>query len=240
MNRRDLIVGGACLAALGAAEALRPRTIMTLRGREKIADLLPRDMPGWSSTEGGGGDIVVPRTPDSLSSRLYTDLVARIYSPSDGSVEPPIMLLVAYGENQSDMLQLHRPESCYPAVGFRVVHRHLSNIPVGRRAMIPGVELTAVSGDRTEDIVYWTRMGEYLPQTSGEQRRDRLLMSLNGIIGDGVLVRCSAVRTGTEPNFKSIHAFIARLAQNIRPVERKVLLGSRIDRQLGATLNVAL
>ena len=30
------------------------------------------------------------------------------------------MLMIAYGESQSDRLQLHHPEVCYTAQGFRV------------------------------------------------------------------------------------------------------------------------
>ena len=31
------------------------------------------------------------------------------------------MLSIAYGKNQSDALQLHKPEICYPAQGFTLL-----------------------------------------------------------------------------------------------------------------------
>ncbi|MGD9812247.1 MAG: exosortase C-terminal domain/associated protein EpsI, partial [Sphingobium sp.] len=171
MDRRSLLIGASCIAAVGVAELLRPRTVAALKGKHKLADIIPRRFVGWTSTD--SSDIVIPKVPDSLADRLYSDMVGRIYSPvDDDKVQPKIMLLAAYGAAQTDMLQLHRPESCYPAIGFTITHRRLVNIPLSRKVMLPAVELTAVSGDRVEDIVYWTRLGEYRPQTSGAQRRD--------------------------------------------------------------------
>lgn len=229
MHRRDVLIGAACVAALAAAEALRPRTAISLRSEGKLADIIPRQFDKWKSTD--GGDIVIPRTPDSLASRLYSDMMARIYSQSDDS----IMLLIAYGEAQTDMLQLHRPESCYPAVGFAISNRHLVSIPVGDDVAVPGVALTATSGERVEDIVYWTRVGEYLPQTAGDQRRDRLQTSLRGIIPDGVLVRCSVVRTGRQPRFDLLYGFLTELMEKLKPVDRKMLVGNRLAAELGTT-----
>ena len=236
MNRRDLIIGGACLSALGASEALRPRTHVSLKGKAELADIIPRRFGGWISEE--GGDIVMPRTEGSLSARLYNDTIARVYSPIRDEMLPHMMLLVAYGESQTDGLQLHRPESCYPAVGFDIRYRKPMMLPLGRDAMLPATELTAQAGDRTEDIIYWTRLGEYLPRTAGEQRSDRLMTAMRGIISDGILVRASLVRPATEPRFQDLYKFVASLLDAVSPLERKTLVGTSLNRQLGSSLNV--
>ncbi len=238
MNRRDLLIGGACLAAVGGSELLRPHKVVKLKDETKLADLVPRRFDHWTSED--GGEIVLPKTPNSLSSRLYSDTVARIYSPIDGETNPPVMLVIAYGSAQNDLLQLHRPESCYPAVGFSVTHRRLAYIPLGRRVMLPGVELTALNSERTEDIVYWTRLGEYLPQTAAEQRSDRFKTAMQGIVSDGMLVRCSTLRTGAEPQFKALYGFISELVNSINPLDRKAFIGTRLNRKMGSAINVDL
>lgn len=237
MHRRDILIGGACVAALGVAEALRPRRIVTLKERPgKLADMIPRRFGDWQSAE--GGDIVVPRTPDSLSDQLYGDVLTRMYSPVNALASANIMLLVAYGRSQTDALQLHRPESCYPAVGFTISGRRLVDIPLTRNAAIPGVELTAENAGRVEDIIYWSRLGEYLPQTAGDQRRDRLKTAMQGIVPDGILVRCSMTRTGPQPRFNELLAFLSGLMTVINPVDRRVMIGTELNRKLGSTLDV--
>ena len=55
--------------------------------------------------------------PDGLEAEIYNQEVSRASCDKDGHV---IMLMIAYGESQSDRLQLHHPEVCYTAQGFRV------------------------------------------------------------------------------------------------------------------------
>lgn len=240
MNRRDLLLGGACVAAFGVATALRPRTIVDLLEGEKLATLVPHKFGHWSSED--GGDIVVPKTPGSLADRLYSDNITRIYR-NVRSGGPDIMLLIAYGRAQSDLLQLHRPESCYPAVGFAITRRLLTQIPLHAGASLPAVALTAQAGGRVEDIVYWTRLGEYLPLTAGQQRRDRLRTAMQGYVGDGALVRASIVRqagaTG-ESDDQAIKDFFQAMVDAIAPQNRRALVGSQIGSALGAELRASI
>ena len=136
------------------------------------------------------------------------------------------MLLIAYGASQSDALQLHRPEACYPAVGFSIAARRLSALAVGTTVSIPSVTLTAKAEGRSEDIVYWARLGELLPQTAAEQRSDRLATAMRGYVGDGVLVRASMVRLGEQPVYAMLDQFLAEMVVALPPVARPVLIGS--------------
>lgn len=222
IDRRDLLIGGACAGSFGLAEFLRPRATLRLLGDIKIGSIIPRRMANWSAED--GGDIVIPKTPGSLTDRLYSESVARTYSRTDG--QDTIMLLIAYGQEQSDSLQLHRPETCYPAIGFSITERHFIEIPLLSAAPVPGIALTAVSGERTEDIVYWTRLGEYLPRTADEQRRDRLATVMQGLIADGVLIRASMLRTDKQPGYDMLINFLSTLVTTMAPSARKALVGS--------------
>lgn len=228
-DRRDFLIGGVCMAGLAMAEYLRPRRTVSLIGDAKLGALVPRAFGNWTAHD--GGDMVIPKTEGTLADKLYTDQVSRTYRPARGD-GPTIMLLIAYGAAQSDLLQLHRPESCYPAIGFRIAERRLEQLPLSAGARLPTVALTAVSDLRTEDIVYWARLGEYLPQTAGEQRDDRLRAAMQGYVGDGVLVRASAIRGAAAPMHGIINAFLADMVRAMAPEARKALIATERSRAM--------
>ena len=51
----------------------------------------------------------------ALLDRLYEQQLSRTYENAQGY---RIMLSIAYGGNQRDELELHKPEVCYVAQGF--------------------------------------------------------------------------------------------------------------------------
>lgn len=227
IGRRDLLIGGSCAAALATAEYLRPRRILTLF-QGKLETSVPRSFGSW--TDERGGDFIIPKRPGSLSDRLYASQLARNYRKDDYS--PPMMLVIAYGSAQSDSLQIHRPEACYPAVGFAVTERQMTTLRVTDRVSIPAVAMTAQMPERIEDVVYWTRLGEYLPQTAGQQRKDRLATSLDGYIGDGMLVRASTIRESGPPRYAEVSAFLAAMVASLNPRTRPGFIGTSRARQM--------
>lgn len=233
VSRRDALFGAACVAALGTAEYLRPRNrILLMPKGARLTSMVPPRFGDWAM--GGGGDIVIPKIPGSLADRLYGDQVARNYVQA-GATPTDVMLLIAYGGSQNDSLQLHRPEVCYPAIGFPIVSRRLATLQLAPGAVIPVVMLTAQSGERVEDIMYWTRLGERLPQTSDEQRLVRFQAAFAGDIPDGVLVRASAVRDDAQgaPRFGLLENFLRSMTIAMRPAERRALIGTKISQLLG-------
>lgn len=222
-DRRDFLLGGLGFGALGMAEFLTPRTAIRLFNDIKLEDAVPRSFGNW--VEYPGGNVVAPTTPGSLADRLYSATVSRIFvNPNED--HPPVMFLAAYGGEQSDLLQLHRPEACYPAVGFRIAQREFGLMRLAGGAAVPTVLLTAEAEDRQEDIVYWTRLGEDLPRTASEQRSDRLKAAMAGVIGDGILVRASTIRTGTTPEWPYLTDFLNELLRAIPAKARPGFIGT--------------
>jgi EpsI family protein len=235
MRRRDVVFGLGCVAALAGAETLRPRRLLSLAGGRKITTMVPTTFAGWAAE--GGGDIVLPKVPGSLADTLYNETVARTYRNTDGGA--PIMLLIAHGDSQSDLLQLHRPEVCYQAVGFAITEHRFDPVALAPGVTVPSVELTARAGGRVEDMLYWTRLGEYLPTTAGEQRRDRLAAAMDGYVADGVLVRVSMVREGEEPDWARLNGFVAAMMKATPNNGRVALVGTERAKALaGATRTV--
>lgn len=223
-SRRDAIIGLLGASAFGTVELLRPRTRLRLFPPGRLEDIIPLSFGVW--TELPGGNIIAPTTPNSLADRLYSATVSRLYI-SNRYRMPPVMLLVAYGGEQSDLLQLHRPETCYPAVGLEITARELGQIPMPGATMLPATMLTAESTGRRENIVYWTRLGEEFPRSSGEQRRDRLKTAMAGIIGDGILVRASTIQTTTTAaDFTYLKRFFYDLVEGLSPAARRGFIGT--------------
>ena len=230
INRRDLLIGGACFATAAAAEGLRPHRHVTLLGDRQLEALIPKSFGRWQAREAEG--IVTPESGNSLAARLYNQSVGRIYAGPDNSL---VMLLIAYGNTQSDTLQLHRPEVCYPAFGFTIAENQPAEFNLGHGAVVPGRNLVATSPGREERISYWTRVGEYLPTSNSEQRQMKFRIALSGVIPDGVLVRISNMRSEDVEGFGLNERFAADLLNAVAPAVRPALITSDLARRMSAT-----
>ncbi|HEY2047818.1 MAG TPA: EpsI family protein [Caulobacteraceae bacterium] len=220
-TRRDLLVGALCLAGAGTAYALEPRRRVSLLGRRTLASLIPYRFGAYTSRD--VSDLIAPRE-DSLAARLYGQTVGRVYSSSTGG--PDVMMLLAYGDTQDDKLQLHRPEICYPFFGYAISQSQPIDIAIGRGVSLPGRSLIARSPDRTETILYWSRLGEYLPLTHNQQQLDRLETAFRGEIADGVLVRFSVADADPALSVAYMEQLIPALIQAMPGNSRNVLIGS--------------
>lgn len=224
-TRRNLVIGAACAGAAGAAYALTPRKQLNLLAGRKMAKLLPLSMGGWSAEDADG--LVQPTSDKSLAATLYTELVGRIYRQTSSG--DAIMMLVAYGDTQSDLLQLHRPEACYPAVGFELVSTKAVQLPIGRDAYLPVRRVIADAPGRRECITYWTRLGDDLPNSASEQREVRLRTAMRGFVPDGALFRFSVVGRDEVSAFSLMDAFIRDLIAKVAQDDRPALLGRTLS-----------
>ncbi|KRB42686.1 exosortase-associated protein EpsI, V-type [Phenylobacterium sp. Root700] len=228
--RRDLLIGGTCLAAAGAAYALKPRARLVLLTGGKMADAIPLTFGDWSAENSDG--LVQPKSEDSLAAMLYSEMVSRIYHQA--STGAAVMMLVAYGDTQSDLLQLHRPETCYPAVGFNILSARTTRLNLPGGGAVPVREVVAKTADRQENIVYWTRMGEFLPDTNGEQRKVRLRTAMQGYIPDGALFRFSVVSGDSAAAFAQLDGFVAALLAAVPAGKRRALIGTELAKTIRA------
>lgn len=226
-TRRDFLIGGASLAAAGTAWARTPRKRMSLLGKGQLEKLLPLQFGEWRYLPSDA--LVVPQSDDSLAAKLYSQTIARYYVDAAGE---GVMMLIAYGDTQSDQLQLHRPEVCYPAFGFNVVRTVPASIAIAPGLSIPARSLTAESPMRTEQISYWTRVGEYLPQDGTEQRMAKLRNAWDGVLPDGVLVRLSNVSNDPAAAFALNQRFAGAMVKAVAPALRPALIGSALAGRL--------
>lgn len=218
-SRRDVLVGGGCLLAAGTAYGRMPRDPLMLIGKGDLERIIPLNVDNWSYETASG--LVLP-PPDQLARLLYDQQVTRSYTSPD---QLPVMLLLAYGSSQGGMLQIHRPEICYPASGFQLTETDITSIPLDRDRAVASRTFTAKSDTRVEQVLYWTRIGELVPVSWTSQRLAVVRANLHGQIPDGLLVRLSTVSNDAEQAQATLKKFARAMIEAMPLAHRRMLIG---------------
>jgi EpsI family protein len=129
----------------------------------------------------------------NLLDKLYSQTLSRTYINSHGY---RIMLSIAYGKNQSDAFQMHKPEICYPAQGFVLLDKQVGTLALQGKP-ITAVRLQTKLGQRIEPVTYWTVIGDHVTQSDTDKKLTEIRYALGGKIPDGVLVRLSSIDPST-------------------------------------------
>jgi len=220
-SRRDLVFGGLAAATAATAFARTPREKILLIRDGELEKIVPHRIGHWTNDSTGG--VVLP-PPDQLAQLTYSQQVARTYIADD---MPPVMFLMAYGGSQTGMLQIHRPEICYPASGFKLSATQETSFPWAPGRSIPVRRFTAQSDTRMERVLYWTRIGYELPVSWAEQRVAAMRNSVMGYIPDGLLVRISVASDDVAQADQVIGLFVRTVLNVIGARGRRELLGPK-------------
>jgi EpsI family protein len=216
LDRRKVLLGLLFGSAAAVAAWRLPRKSLDYLGKQKLEDLVPKTIGPWKFVAASG--LVVP-PEDQLSRTLYSQLLTRVYSNGDGL---SVMLLVAQSAGQTGILQVHRPETCYPASGYQISPVTEHRVQLGDTNLTTNA-LTATNEGTTENIIYWTRVGDRIPTTWKEQKLDVAEENLRGIIPDAVLVRVSTV-SGDEAGARATLDQFTRMLIGSLPVSRQAVL----------------
>ena len=210
----------AMLAAMLLAVVMTPHKLMART--HDVFDVekhLPTAFGDWKPVE--GLNAVAP--PDELEREVYNQEASRGFVDPDGHV---VMLMVAYGESQSDRLQLHHPEVCYTAQGFRVSRPRAASLAYSD-SMPPlrVAQLVATREERIEPITYWMRIGYDNSESNWARQALKLGYGLRGWIPDGALFRVSTIGIPEEQSFKIQDKFIRDLLNSVDPETREFMVG---------------
>lgn len=218
ISRRKFALGLAFASVAGVAAARQPTKSIDFLGEGKLEDVIPQKVGRWSFVSTSG--LVVP-PEDQLARALYSQLLTRTYMDKAGN---GIMLLVAQSPTQSGILQIHRPEFCYTAGGYRLSPSASHTVAIPGRSF-PALNITATRDGRTEQIVYWTRIGNSLPTSWTQQRLAVAMDNLRGYIPDAVMVRVSTYGVDRTAALADVDEFIRSLIASITPQTQRVLFG---------------
>jgi EpsI family protein len=172
----------------------------------------------------GGPDegFVMPPEDERKAAAVYDELVALAYRNSGGA---RVMLLIAYARNQSSMLMVHRPESCYPGAGFVITNDRPVAIALASDKRIAGRFISAQRLPRIEQVLYWTRLGNEFVVSWDEERESLAIQNLRGFVPDGVLVRASVIDANETAARDLLSGFLAELYRSSGASARALLTG---------------
>lgn len=219
LSRRHLLIGAGLLGTAAVARGMVPRTSYDLLGDEQLETMIPNRIGAWEFVSKSG--LVIP-PQDELVAVTYAQLLTRVYTSPD---RLPMMLLVAQSPGQDGVLQIHRPEFCYPASGYSLSEGRVHDIAITPGHILPTRAFTASGPDRIEQLAYWTRIGRDLPTTWAEQRWSVAKANFHGEIPDAVMVRVSTLSPDAQA-VGQIDEFAQQLVGAVAPKFRQVLIGS--------------
>jgi EpsI family protein len=206
VSRRHLLMGGAMLAVGGAAYARMPKQRFAEIDVKKFDAMFPKKFGNWNILP--SSELIMPPEGD-LTAKLYEHILTRTYVNDKGE---GMMFLIAYNSEQVNNVQVHRPEICYSASGFKIAHSEPYELKLNDQHEVPTRIVRAERGSRTENIVYWTRIGDEFPQSWLQQRISMTMANLNGFYADGLLVRASVIEEDQTKSVALISDFLRQFA----------------------------
>lgn len=219
IGRRGLIIGGALLGCAIATALRMPFRRQPAIGGKAIEAMIPKQIGAWGFQSKSG--LVLP-PPDQLRDEIYSSLLTRTYTRPDG---PNVMLLLAYSGSQDGILQVHRPEICYPASGYTLSDIHVGTMRIGHNQAIPAKFMNAASRMRNEQILYWTRIGDEFPTEWIDQRLAVARANLRQEIPDGILARISTSAPDWPTAEATLTSFSEALVRSLPAAARTLLFG---------------
>lgn len=219
---RNAILLASMVAASGLALALKPTVKVADAGpKVNLETMIPRQFGEWREAQFGSGQIVDPQQK-AMIDKIYNQTLSRTYVNARGYA---VMLSVAYGSDQSDSLQLHKPEVCYPAQGFQLESKQVGTLDLPSGA-IPATRLFTTFGARKEPITYWTTIGEKVVVGGIQKKLVEMSFGLGGKIPDGMLIRLSSIDGETARAYQLHAQFAEAMIGSVAIADRRRLVGA--------------
>jgi EpsI family protein len=205
---RNLILMVLMLAASGLAVALKPVLLSSEQQNSiNLEKIIPNRFGTWAVVP---GNVITVADPQQLKvlNKIYSQVLSRTYR--DFQTGKTVMLMIAYGADQSKQSQVHFPEVCYPAQGFQIQDRTQGDLRFNAGA-IPVIRLVATAEQRFEPITYWIRIGSRIVRGPIDQKLAIVAQGMTGSRTDGVLFRVSSIGKESAPEYATHEVFVANL-----------------------------
>lgn len=222
-NLRILIIGLLLILTAVAAPHLKPTVrLADSMPAVNLEKMIPDQFGEWKKESGELEQIVNPER-QKLLVKLYNQTLTRAYLDSHGT---RIMLSIAYGGDQTDEMQIHRPEVCYTAQGFQVIKQKIDVLST-EYGSIPIKRLFATQGIRNEPITYWIRVGDSAVVLKGlQQKLAEMRYGLTGKVPEGMLVRVSSISADEKVAYRDQDDFIKAMLASMNKEDRTRLAGN--------------
>lgn len=221
-SRLQWLLAALMLSLALIAWGLRPNQRMSEQQQTiQLSALIPVAFADWRE-EVAAQQLLVDPTVSQTLKKVYLQTLSRTYRNAQGQ---QVMLSIAYGGDQNDMMQVHKPEICYTAQGFQITESHDAVLRSGQ-GQIGVRELLAVKGARQEPITYWVTIGNTVTVNPLQWRIERIRYGLTGVVPDGLLFRVSSLGEQPAQAYALQRRFIDALMQAVTPETRARLMGT--------------
>ncbi len=218
---RNLLIGLCMLIAAGLALALTPRhKIADQVSQIRLEAMIPKQFGEWKLDETVAPAMFSPDVQAEID-KIYNQLLDRTYVNNKGE---RVMLMIAYGGNQNYSMQVHRPEVCYPSLGFQIGELSKDVIDAGG-TQLPVMKLVANMGPRIEPITYWVMIGNSAVRGNLEQHLARVKYGLTGEVPSGILIRVSTISANESQSYRTEENFVRDMLGAMSAQDRKALTG---------------
>lgn len=219
---RNIILLVLMLASAGLAIAMRPTHKIADQGPKVVLEtMIPHAFGEWQEEKQSGTQIVDPQTKEMLD-KIYSQTLSRTYVNDSGY---RVMLSIAYGNDQSDSMQVHKPEVCYPAQGFALQGKQQGTLAV-KNGEIPVIRILTTLGQRSEPVTYWTTIGDQVVKPGIHKKIAEMSYGLSGKIPDGMLIRVSSIDAQSDNAYQMQNRFSAQMLEALAPEHRQRLTGN--------------
>jgi EpsI family protein len=223
-RRKALILLAGMTGAAALAKVGVPKKKIADQWETDLEKMFPAQFDDWQVDRSLPVILPAPDVQARLDA-IYNQVLARTYVNSHTGDR--VMLSVAYGGDQSDGMQAHLPEVCYPAQGFDLSSASSAAWTLdGRR--VPVKRLNTRLGGRFEPVTYWLTLGETVAAGRFELKLNQMRYGLRGWVPDGMLVRLSTIDRDAAHAYAVHEEFAASLAKAVDPNWRSRIFGVQL------------
>lgn len=208
------------LAFAVTAFALRPEKKMSEVTPPNLESMIPEQLGEWQEDKTNVASFVNPEVSEKVE-KTYLQSISKTFVNTSGQ---RIMLVIAYGGDQNDMMQVHKPEICYAAQGFSVHDKRDVQLSTDFGHFVVR-RMQADKGFRIEPITYWVTIGNKVAVNPLQWRIERIRYGLTGVVPDGLLFRVSSIGDDVQAQYLLQQQFIQALMRGVSAETRQRLSG---------------
>ncbi|CAM4851717.1 unnamed protein product, partial [Rotaria magnacalcarata] len=221
-NNSSILIAMLMVGASVTAYIAKPKIFLTdIYVRKHLSKEIPEEFKNWNTQRTEDTAIVDPIQLTVLK-ELYAETYSKKYLNDQGEM---IMLSIAYGRDQNDGHDVHKPDLCYPAQGFVVLEEKKINLKLDVNRNISVKYMKTQKGERIEPLVYWTTAGNFIYDTKLQKKLIELNYAKNNLIPDGMIIRISTINSDSEKSINTIKSFIRDFYTGILKIDQDRYFG---------------
>jgi EpsI family protein len=224
-GRTSAFLGALMVGTSIFANVARPKRLLAdICHRAPLSEELPKQLQRWKKLQVEIQPVIDP-TQQAVLKYLYTETVTANYINASDSV---VMLSLAYGKDQSDGHDIHKPDLCYPAQGFSIVEQSQIPLVLDAHRNFPVQYMMARKNERVEPMIYWTTAGNFTYRNKFEKKVIGFKYSRDDLIPDGMILRASMLENNSKVALDLLYDFVKDWYESMPEKQRGRYFGEAI------------